>query len=168
MRLGVLTVLVLTLLGVQGIRVKRDNCRRVTRRYNGCARRSFAEYQAALRPGEDGRPDFVARKTCNYITTSIEECPKELITGGCKTNEEVATMTDALMGQTLQQVKETVESWDSSKCPAVRSYMVRLGLVPPEEVEGGDCGCWMESINTQIDRFNRAWTAFMGVWGALV
>jgi len=86
-------------------------------------------------------------------------------------------MTDALMGQTLQAVKDTVESWDSSKCPAVRSYMVRLGLVPPEEVqpqpvqgaqETGDCGCWMESINTQIDRFNRAWTAFMGVWGALV
>jgi len=170
MRLGVFTVcVVLTWLGVDGIRVKRENCRAVTRRYNGCARRSFGEYQAALRPGEDGRPDFVARKTCNYITAAIAECPRELITGGCKSTEEVATMTDALMGQTLKNVKETVDSWDSTKCPAVRSYMVKLGLLPPEAETGtGDCGCWMESITTQIDKFNRAWTAFMEVWGAMV
>ena len=34
--------------------------------------RAYAEYQAEWAGGEDGRPDWVARKTCNYLTGSID------------------------------------------------------------------------------------------------
>ena len=34
--------------------------------------RAYADYQAAWAEGDDGRPDWVARKTCNYLTGSID------------------------------------------------------------------------------------------------
>merc|ERR1712098_387254 len=163
----------------------RSDCRTVMNRYNECIRRSYVDYQNAYSQGEDGRPDWQARKTCNYITASIGECPSQLLAGGCKTQEEVTTMKDALIGETLKRVKETVDHWESTKCPAVRSYMERLGILPVAEAqplhaedrveslpssgepEGQDCQCFMDSIVTQVNRLNRAWTAFMTVWSAV-
>merc|ERR1712115_640257 len=126
-RLCLVLTCLLPCLGVQAIRVKRSDCRTVMNRYNECIRRSYVDYQNAYSQGEDGRPDWQARKTCNYITASIGECPSQLLTGGCKTQEEVTTMKDALIGETLKRVKETVDHWESTKCPAVRSYMQRTG-----------------------------------------
>jgi len=150
--------------GVRGIRVKRTECRTVMEQYNQCAQRSYLAYQSAFVLGDDGRPDWLARKSCNYITTSLDVCPDHLRAGGCKTEEEVTQMKDALMEQTLKQVMNTVESWDSQKCPAVRAYMVRLGLLPGE---GANCECFMESMFTQIGRLTRAWNAFAEAWNAM-
>jgi len=171
---------VLTWLGVEGIRVKRTECRTVMEQYNNCAKRSYLAYQSAFVLGDDGRPDWLARKSCNYITTSLDVCPDHLRAGGCKSEEEVTTMKDALMEETLKQVKASVERWDSQKCPPVRAYMERLGLLPVEtaelvsgEAEGGEggegsnCECFMESIFTQMDRLSRAWNAFAEVWNAM-
>ena len=33
---------------------------------------AYEEYKTAMATGEDGRPDWSARKSCNYITASIE------------------------------------------------------------------------------------------------
>merc|ERR1711955_171184 len=116
--------------GVQGIRVKRTECRTVMEQYNHCAQRSYLAYQSAFTLGDDGRPDWLARKSCNYITSSLDVCPGHLRAGGCKTEEEITQMKDKLMAATLKQVVATVESWHSHKCPAVRSYMERLGILP--------------------------------------
>merc|ERR1712179_632012 len=110
MGLGLLAgCLVLCLgLGVDGIRLRRQDCNAVKSRYNECGRRAFNDYITAFNQGDDGRPDWVARKTCNYLTAGIT------------------------MGMNLRQVKQTVDHWDGAKCPAVRSYVQRLGLLPED------------------------------------
>ena len=34
--------------------------------------RAYDDYKAALRAGEDGRADWQARKSCNYMTAAVE------------------------------------------------------------------------------------------------
>ena len=34
--------------------------------------RAYEYYKNALKAGEDGRPDFKARKSCNYMTEAVE------------------------------------------------------------------------------------------------
>ena len=36
--------------------------------------RAYTEYKQALKAGDDGRPDFLARKSCNYMTEAVEVC----------------------------------------------------------------------------------------------
>merc|ERR1719476_264552 len=91
-----------------------------------------ADYQAEWAAGDDGRPDWVARKTCNYLTGSIEDCGNKLVQSGCVSQEEVDRMKDNQMAASLQQVKDNVQSWDSTKCPPVKSYLQRMGLLPTE------------------------------------
>merc|ERR1719268_682991 len=90
------------------------------------------DYQAEWAAGDDGRPDWVARKTCNYLTGSIEDCGNKLVESGCVSQEEVDRMKDNQMAASLQQVKDNVQSWDSTKCPPVKSYLQRMGLMPTE------------------------------------
>ena len=35
-------------------------------------KRAYDYYKNALKAGEDGRPDFKARKSCNYMTEAVE------------------------------------------------------------------------------------------------
>lgn len=34
--------------------------------------RAYKEYSAAMNKGDDGRPDFAARKACNYLQASVQ------------------------------------------------------------------------------------------------
>ena len=40
--------------------------------------RAYDYYKNALKSGEDGRPDFKARKSCNYMTEAVEVLTKIL------------------------------------------------------------------------------------------
>ena len=33
---------------------------------------AYKEYQSHMLAGEDGRPDWFARKACNYLTATVE------------------------------------------------------------------------------------------------
>merc|ERR1712116_75423 len=81
-------------------RVKRDDCQAIQTAHGECTQKAYADYQAEWAAGDDGRPDWVARKTCNYLTGSIEDCGNKLVESGCVS---------------LQQVKDNVQSWDSTK-----------------------------------------------------
>merc|ERR1711962_1652331 len=113
-------------------RVKRDDCQAIQTAHGECTQKAYADYQAEWAAGDDGRPDWVARKTCNYLTGSIEDCGNKLVESGCVSQEEVDRMKDNQMAASLQQVKDNVQSWDSTKCPPVKSYLQRMGLLPTE------------------------------------
>merc|ERR1711872_705121 len=100
--------------------VKRDDCQAIQTAHGECTQKAYADYQAEWAAGDDGRPDWVARKTCNYLTGSIEDCGNKLVESGCVSQEEVDRM------------KDNVQSWDSTKCPPVKSYLQRMGLLPTE------------------------------------
>merc|ERR1712013_328921 len=111
-------------------RVKRDDCQAIQTAHGECTQKAYADYQAEWAAGDDGRPDWVAGKTCNYLTGSIEDCGNKLVESGCVSQEEVDRMKDNQMAASLQQVKDNVQSWDSTKCPPVKSYLQRVGLLP--------------------------------------
>merc|ERR1712193_190798 len=116
-------------------RVKRDDCQAIQTAHGECTQKAYADYQAEWAAGDDGRPDWVARKTCNYLTGSIEDCGNKLVESGCVSQEEVDRMKDNQMAASLQQVKDNVQSWDSTKCPPVRSYLQSIGLIPADHEE---------------------------------
>merc|ERR1712055_806737 len=60
-------------------RVKRDDCAAIQSAHGECTTKAYADYQAEWAAGDDGRPDWVARKTCNYLTGSIEDCGNKLV-----------------------------------------------------------------------------------------
>merc|ERR1711872_1179587 len=73
-------------------RVKRDDCQAIQTAHGECTQKAYADYQAEWAAGDDGRPDWVARKTCNYLTGSIEDCGNKLVESGCVSQEEVDRM----------------------------------------------------------------------------
>merc|ERR1712212_369479 len=89
-----------------------------------CAAEATAEYAATFAKGEDGRPDWQARKSCNYMTATIEGCTNKL--QGCMTEERVNAYKDLQFKKTLEDVKDRVPNWDSDKCPAAKTYLDRL------------------------------------------
>merc|ERR1711990_193308 len=115
-------------------RVKRSqiDCAAIQTAHGECTSKAYTDYQAEWAAGDDGRPHWVARKTCNYLTGSIGNCGNKLVESGCVSQEEVDRMKDNQMAASLQQVKDNVQSWDSTKCPPVKSYLQRMGLLPTE------------------------------------
>merc|ERR1712037_476719 len=80
-------------------RVKRSqvDCAAIQTAHGECTSKAYADYQAEWASGDDGRPDWVARKTCNYLTGSIENCGNKLVESGCVSQEEVDRMKDNQM-----------------------------------------------------------------------
>jgi len=104
------------------------SCSQVTTDYNKCTKEALKDHMAAIGRGYDGRPDWVARKTCNYMTAAVEDCTMILI-GPCNTEEEVTRMKDYQFQGILNQLATNVEEWDSAKCPAVKAHVDRQGQV---------------------------------------
>ena len=69
--------------------------------------------------GNDGRADWMARKSCNYMTAAVEDCGNMLV-GDCNTEEEVTGMKDHQLKGILAQLQYSVQEWDSNKCPPVK------------------------------------------------
>merc|ERR1719187_2269655 len=75
--------------------------------------------------GEDGRPDYFARKNCNYLSATVEDCYGKLI-GDCHTEVEVNELRDEVIPGVLKQLSESDEEWDSEKCPVVKNHLERV------------------------------------------
>merc|ERR1719222_148311 len=113
------------------LRVERDACEEKREEVQNCQTGAYEEYTAAITAGKDDRPDWMARKSCNYITATIEECTNQLV-GECATEEEVNEMKDGQIEGILEQLSDTIQEWDSEKCPAIKAYMDRN---PAEDLE---------------------------------
>merc|ERR1719516_499160 len=71
-----------------------ERCNEVRSQFNECARRAHQTYVDAMTKGDDGRPSYRARKTCNYLVDSIETCGNKLLEDDCNTEEAVTNMKD--------------------------------------------------------------------------
>merc|ERR1712212_855606 len=116
------------------LRAERDACEEIRDEVQNCQTGAYEEYRTAITAGEDGRPDWMARKSCNYITATIEECTNKLV-GDCATEEEVNDMKDGQLEGLLEQLSDTIEEWDSEKCPAIKAYMDRNPVEDEEETQ---------------------------------
>merc|ERR1712240_963193 len=125
-RLSLLAVVVL-IANCSGstLRIKRDACDQLQDEVHICTMNAYKEYQSHMLAGEDGRPDWFARKACNYLTATVEDCYGKLI-GDCNTEEDVNDMRDQAIPGVLEQLSENVEEWDSEKCPVVKNHFDRV------------------------------------------
>jgi len=115
-----------------GDREKKRRCRKVTSDFNKCTTKAYQDYRAAMTAGDDGRPDFAARKACNYLEASVEECGNMLL-GECNTAEKVAEIKDNQIRGTLKNLETSIHHWDSDKCPAVKASINRMKGEPEVE-----------------------------------
>merc|ERR1711970_1076759 len=90
-----------------------------------CATMAHNTYTSAWAKGDDGtKADFYARKSCNYITETIEDCND--ILEDCMDEAQLNSYKDEQYKNALENIEANIESWDSSKCPAVQRHNDRL------------------------------------------
>merc|ERR1711942_253421 len=120
------------------LRLKRDVCERTHQEYEDCRMSAYGVYQSAMIARPDDRPDWRARKTCNYITTAIEDCANKMIGEGY-TEEEVDDIKDQEIPQMMQQLSTSVKEWNSELCPVIEDHLDGMNSIPnitDEEKEG--------------------------------
>ena len=81
--------------------------------------RAFETYKKSLATGDDGRPHWLARKGCNYLTSTVDHC-NNLLVGSCHSKAEVNELQDKQIRGVLDQLETSIEAWDSDKCPPTR------------------------------------------------
>merc|ERR1711862_848014 len=116
------------------LRVERDACDDKNEELEACRLGAYEEYKEAFAAGDDGRPDWLARKSCNYMTKTIEECSEGMV-GECMTEEEVNEMKDHQLKGILEQLSATINEWDSQKCPAMKAHLDRTNAAAEDEEE---------------------------------
>merc|ERR1712212_991048 len=116
------------------IRVERDACDDLIEAFQVCTTKAYTDYTEAIAAGDDGRPDWFARKSCNYVTAAVEDCGNTLI-GECMTEEQVNTEKDRQIVSVLKGLSSN-EEWDSEKCPPVKAHLERTN--PVQNGEDGD------------------------------
>jgi len=116
-----------------------SQCNKHRAEFNDCTLKAHATYADAIKKGDDGRPDFAARKACNYLEDAIEECSKHLTKDECNSEEEVTEMKDGQIKRILGQLKSSVAEWDSCKCPTVKAHIDRLKKAEGVETEEKKC-----------------------------
>jgi len=92
--------------------------------FEACTMDAYTAYKSSITAGPDGRPDWLARKSCNYMTAAVEECGNMMV-GTCNTEEEVVVLKDLQYQGILNQLAEHVKEWDSEKCPVTKAYLER-------------------------------------------
>jgi len=115
------------------IRNKRDGCDNANYKFGICTRSAYQNYISQLQAGDDGRPDFYARKSCNYLTEAVEKCSGAV--EHCYDSDELTSMKDDQMANVLDMVKGSIKEWDPEKCPAVKAHLDRVRAKKIDEYE---------------------------------
>jgi len=120
------------------IRRDTDQCEKINVAHKECVKTAYDDYVAAHGAGDDGRGDWEARKSCNYVNAAVGDCGDLL--SGCYGEEGTTAQKDHQVETILKQLERTVGGWDSSKCPVVREYLERQAgnTDDEEEEETGD------------------------------
>merc|ERR1712212_159970 len=110
---------------VESARIRRESadCDKITVAHAKCVKEAYASYVAIHGAGDDGRGDWEARKSCNYVNSAVGECGDML--ADCYGEDEVAAMKDHQVEAILKELERSVGGWDSSKCPVVSEYLAR-------------------------------------------
>merc|ERR1719356_1861897 len=139
--------LLVFLLSFDASKAADENCEKVRAEFDECAQKAYEDYKTAFQAGDDGRPDWMARKSCNYMTAAVEECGDKLV-GECNTCEEVTAMKDEQLKKVLQNVKSSVKEWDTNKCPATKAHMERVKALEKGETIEAKC---KSSVDDNLD-----------------
>jgi len=116
------------------IRRETEECEKINVAHKECVKTAYDDYVAAHGAGDDGRGDWEARKSCNYVNAAVGDCGDLL--SGCYGEEGTTAQKDHQVETILKQLERTVGGWDSSKCPVVREYLERqAGNTDDEEEE---------------------------------
>jgi len=137
MGLTVLVAVVTILAVVESGRIRRESadCEKITAAHGECVKEAYESYKAIHGAGDDGRGDWEARKSCNFVNSAVGECGDMLT--DCYGEDEVNAMKDHQVESILKQLERRVGGWDSSKCPVVSEYLERqAGDV--DDAEEGD------------------------------
>jgi len=102
-------------------RVTRSACEETQASYDECIANAHANHRDALGQGDDGKPDFYSRKSCNYIQSAVMECG-ELLIGDCYDADAVREMRDGQFNTIVASLEQS-EEWDSNKCPSVKKWL---------------------------------------------
>jgi len=101
------------------------DCVQATADLEACNKQAYDDYRTAFTAGDDRKkPAWLARKSCNYLTATVEECGKKMI--GCLTEDQLNQKRDEQLVTALEQVKKQVKEWDSSLCPVTQKHEERL------------------------------------------
>jgi len=92
--------------------------------FKDCALNAHKDYRKAIVAGDDGRPDYVERKTCNYVTAAIEDCSAFLY--DCYSVDHVEQLKNNQLELILNKLNKQVKNWDSKKCPPFKAYLDQL------------------------------------------
>merc|ERR1711970_377374 len=98
----ILLVCILGILGTTmgGSRYTRDTwqCRKAEAEYDSCTHQAYENYKRAYFKGNDGeKPDWLARKACNFLTESVQICAN-VMTGVCSGQKIQQKKTELLTG----------------------------------------------------------------------
>merc|ERR550517_1371164 len=124
MRLTIFSLFSATLL-IGGADADLKECEDLRKKFLDCTTKAHETFKEQIGTGGDGRPDFAARKACNYMESAIQTCGSSL-EGECFTHAEIMNMKDGTTSSILKQLKSSLQEWDSNKCPAVKSHIERL------------------------------------------
>merc|ERR1711913_191315 len=122
-------------------------CDKAEKELVACTTKAYQNYQTEFAKGNDGRPDWMARKSCNYLTEVYETCGNMLV-GVCKSQEEVDKDKDGQLKEASEQVSARVPNWDSEKCPPMKAHLDRLN----PDTEGTDQG---ETDKVETDKHTK-------------
>merc|ERR1712142_45957 len=133
-------------------------CNKKSAEAEACRTQAYATYKEAIERGSDKRPDWMARKSCNYLTGTIDKCGNILV--GCKTQAEVDQEKDEQLKERMAYVKEKLRAWDSTKCPAVKAH--------EERVKAAAAASAQQNAEPQSDPTGSATTLTVSVLSTLV
>jgi len=111
-------------------------CLEATKENEACRAKAYKNYQTVFAKGDDNRPAWLARKSCNYLTETIETCGASLV-GPCFSEDQLNEEKDKQIPAALEQIETLVKDWDSSKCPVVTAYKERLQATADAEAAAG-------------------------------
>jgi len=136
MGLTVLVAVVTILAVVESGRIRRESadCEKITAAHGECVKEAYESYKAIHGAGDDGRGDWEARKSCNFVNSAVGECGDMLT--DCYGEDEVNAMKDHQVESILKQLERRVGGWDSSKCPVVSEYLERQAGDDDDAEEG--------------------------------
>merc|ERR1719508_48830 len=76
-------------------------------------------------PENEIKPDYHARKTCNFLTAATQDCLAILLETCefAEGNQVMQNLTDELIKNMLQLVEEADVNFDPQKCPITKDYL---------------------------------------------
>jgi len=101
------------------------DCSEADKQFTECHAQAYTTYQTELAAGGDGRPDYVERKTCNWITETFQNCHDAMVATRCKTHSDLNALVDAGLHSIITNLEATQPAWDSSLCPTASAHLVR-------------------------------------------